>query len=97
MLKQCNFLLVLSTAMILSAAPLYSQSASLIAAGKKEGKAVVYGSSGIGHRGCGFRRVQEKNRHRRGILARVGNQGHGPGAERIPRRQTALRYHPDQR
>ena len=28
----------------MSAAPLYSQSASLIAAGKKEGKAVVYGS-----------------------------------------------------
>jgi iron(III) transport system substrate-binding protein len=44
MLKQCNFFLALCAATILGAAPLYSQSASLIAAGKKEGKAVVYGS-----------------------------------------------------
>ena len=29
---------------LLSAAPVYSQSANLIEAGKKEGKAVVYGS-----------------------------------------------------
>jgi len=44
MLKQTYFLSALFAAMILSAGPLYSQSASLIAAGKKEGKAVVYGS-----------------------------------------------------
>jgi len=44
MLKQFSFFLALCAAIILSAAPLYSQSASLIAAGKKEGKAVVYGS-----------------------------------------------------
>src|SRR5438067_3067730 len=44
MLKQTYFLSALFAAMILSAGPLYSQSANLIAAGKKEGKAVVYGS-----------------------------------------------------
>ena len=44
MLRQCNFFLALCGATILSAAPLYSQSSSLIAAGKKEGKTVVYGS-----------------------------------------------------
>ena len=44
MLKQCNFFLALCAATILSAAPLYSQSSSPIAAGKKEGKAIVYGS-----------------------------------------------------
>src|SRR5438552_9677932 len=44
MLKQTYFLSALFAAMTLSAGPLYSQSASLIAAGKKEGKAVVYGS-----------------------------------------------------
>ena len=44
MLRQCNFFLALCGATILSAAPLYSQSSSPIAAGKKEGKAVVYGS-----------------------------------------------------
>ena len=44
MLKQCYFFLVLCAATILSAAPLYSQTSSPIAAGKKEGKTVVYGS-----------------------------------------------------
>ena len=44
MLRQCNVFLALCGATILSAAPLYSQSSSLIAAGKKEGKTVVYGS-----------------------------------------------------
>ena len=44
MLKQCNFFLALCAVTILSAAPLYSQSSSPIAAGKKEGKAIVYGS-----------------------------------------------------
>ena len=44
MLKQCNFFLALCAATILTAAPLYSQSSSPIAAGKKEGKAIVYGS-----------------------------------------------------
>jgi len=44
MLQKLSLALVLLAAISLSAAPLYSQSASLIAAGKKEGKAVVYGS-----------------------------------------------------
>jgi iron(III) transport system substrate-binding protein len=44
MLKKIYLLFALAAATMLSAAPLYSQSASLIAAGKKEGKAVVYGS-----------------------------------------------------
>src|SRR5438309_7516522 len=44
MLKQTYFLSALFAAMILSAGPLYSQSASLIATGKKEGKALAYGS-----------------------------------------------------
>ena len=44
MLKKFCVLFLLVAGTMLSAAPLYSQSASLIAAGKKEGKAVVYGS-----------------------------------------------------
>src|SRR2546422_4729129 len=44
MLKRIYFLFALVAAMMTSAAPAYSQSANLIAAGKKEGKAVVYGS-----------------------------------------------------
>jgi iron(III) transport system substrate-binding protein len=44
MLKQCYFFLALCAATIFNAAPLYSQSSSPIAAGKKEGKTVVYGS-----------------------------------------------------
>ena len=38
------FCIVIFIAVIFTAAPVFSQSASLIAAGKKEGKAVVYGS-----------------------------------------------------
>ena len=44
MMRGTNFLIVISIAAIFAAAPVYSQTASLIAAGKKEGKAVVYGS-----------------------------------------------------
>ena len=44
MVRRINFLIVISIAVIFTAAPVFSQSASLIAAGKKEGKAVVYGS-----------------------------------------------------
>ena len=44
MLNRVYVPLVFLIAIFLSAAPLYSQSASLVAAGKKEGKAVVYGS-----------------------------------------------------
>ena len=44
MVRRTNFLIVISIAVIFTAAPVFSQSASLIAAGKKEGKAVVYGS-----------------------------------------------------
>jgi len=44
MVRRTNFLIVISIAAIFAAAPVYSQSASLIAAGKKEGKTVVYGS-----------------------------------------------------
>jgi iron(III) transport system substrate-binding protein len=44
MVRRTNFLIVVSIAVILTAAPVFSQSASLIAAGKKEGKTVVYGS-----------------------------------------------------
>jgi iron(III) transport system substrate-binding protein len=44
MLKQIYYLILLLAGTMLSAAPLHSQSATLIAAGKKEGKAVVYGS-----------------------------------------------------
>ena len=43
-MPRTNFLIVVSIAVIFTAAPVFSQSASLIAAGKKEGKAVVYGS-----------------------------------------------------
>jgi iron(III) transport system substrate-binding protein len=44
MQKKVNFVIALVVAMIIGAAPVYSQSANLVAAGKKEGKAVVYGS-----------------------------------------------------
>ena len=44
MLKKINFLITFFAGMILSTAPVYSQSAGLVEAGKKEGKAVVYGS-----------------------------------------------------
>ena len=44
MVRRTNFLIVISIAAIFAAAPVYSQTASLIAAGKKEGKTVVYGS-----------------------------------------------------
>ena len=43
-MPRTNFLIVISIAAIFAAAPVYSQTASLIAAGKKEGKTVVYGS-----------------------------------------------------
>src|ERR1044071_1197592 len=44
MFKRSSLTLLVVAAVFLSAAPLYSQSANLIAAGKKEGKVVVYGS-----------------------------------------------------
>jgi iron(III) transport system substrate-binding protein len=44
MLNKIRLAFALFTAAVFSAGPLYGQSASLIAAGKKEGKAVVYGS-----------------------------------------------------
>jgi iron(III) transport system substrate-binding protein len=44
MQKKITILVAVISAMIFGAAPLYSQSADLVAAGKKEGKAVVYGS-----------------------------------------------------
>src|SRR6185503_11070568 len=44
MVRRTNFLIVISIAAIFAAAPVFSQSTSLIAAGKKEGKTVVYGS-----------------------------------------------------
>ena len=44
MREKIYFLWVLFAAIFLNAGPLYSQSASLIADGKKEGKVVVYGS-----------------------------------------------------
>src|SRR5437016_8266617 len=44
MFNRAYFVFALFVATIFCAAPLYSQSANLIAAGKKEGKAVVYGS-----------------------------------------------------
>jgi iron(III) transport system substrate-binding protein len=44
MLKSIGCSILISLAVIFAAAPAFSQSASLIAAGKKEGKAVVYGS-----------------------------------------------------
>ncbi|HET9916066.1 MAG TPA: hypothetical protein VFQ89_03085, partial [Candidatus Binatia bacterium] len=42
--QSINSLIVLLAIMILGAAPVFGQSASLVEAGKKEGKAVVYGS-----------------------------------------------------
>src|SRR5581483_11266691 len=45
---------------------------------------------GVGHRGLGLRRVQEKNRHRGRILARAGDQGDGPGVERASRGKTLV-------
>jgi iron(III) transport system substrate-binding protein len=44
MQKQVNCLIAAAVAMIIGAGPVYSQSANLVTAGKKEGKAVVYGS-----------------------------------------------------
>ena len=44
MLKKAQFLAVFVASLLLTTAPIYSQDAKLIAAGKKEGKAVVYGS-----------------------------------------------------
>ena len=44
MFKQFVFFLVVLAGATVSVAPVFSQSASLIEAGKKEGKAVVYGS-----------------------------------------------------
>lgn len=42
--KNINLLALLMASLLLSAAPVFSQDAKLIAAGKKEGKAVIYGS-----------------------------------------------------
>jgi iron(III) transport system substrate-binding protein len=44
MLERIYFLFALVAGLMASVAPAYSQSANLVAAGKKEGKAVVYGS-----------------------------------------------------
>jgi len=44
MIKKMNFLSLFVASLLLTASPLYSQYAKFIAAGKKEGKAVVYGS-----------------------------------------------------
>lgn len=44
MFNRSSFALLVVAAVFLNAAPLYSQNANLIAAGKKEGKVVVYGS-----------------------------------------------------
>ena len=44
MFKRLSLVMVFVSALIFTAATAYSQSANLIAAGKKEGKAVVYGS-----------------------------------------------------
>jgi iron(III) transport system substrate-binding protein len=42
--KNVNILALLMAGLLLSAAPVFSQDAKLVAAGKKEGKAVIYGS-----------------------------------------------------
>jgi hypothetical protein len=44
MLRKIYHIFALVAGLMVSAIPVYSQSANLIAAGKKEGKAVVYGS-----------------------------------------------------
>ena len=44
MFKQFVFFFVVLAGATISVAPVFSQSATLIEAGKKEGKAVVYGS-----------------------------------------------------
>jgi len=44
MIEKINFLSLFVASLLLTASPLYSQDAKLIAAGKKEGKAVIYGS-----------------------------------------------------
>ena len=44
MVRRINFVIVISIALMITAATAYSQSANLIAAGQKEGKIVVYGS-----------------------------------------------------
>jgi len=44
MLKKITAVMLIFSAIILAAAPVYSQSATVIAAGKKEGKVIVYGS-----------------------------------------------------
>src|SRR5215813_4568261 len=58
--------------------------------GKKRRKSSYLRFTGIRFGGNSFQCVQEENRHRRGLLARVGDQSHGPCIERISCRETAL-------
>jgi iron(III) transport system substrate-binding protein len=60
MLKKISFLLALFVSGMFTTAPVYSQSASLIDAGKKEGKAVVYGSLESDTAGAVFKVFKQK-------------------------------------
>jgi iron(III) transport system substrate-binding protein len=60
MLKKISFLSALLTTAMLMTASVYSQSASLIDAGKKEGKAVIYGSLESDTAGAVFKVFKQK-------------------------------------
>jgi iron(III) transport system substrate-binding protein len=60
MLKQITFLLVFLTSAMLMTGSVYSQNASLIDAGKKEGKAVIYGSLESDTAGAVFKIFRQK-------------------------------------
>jgi len=60
MLSKAQFALALFAAAMFSAAPLYSQSPSLIAAAKKDGKVVVYGSLESDVADAAFKGVKNK-------------------------------------
>jgi len=60
MFKRISRVMVSLSAVILTAATAYSQSANLIAAGKKEGKAVVYGSLESDSADTAFGRFKKK-------------------------------------
>jgi iron(III) transport system substrate-binding protein len=60
MLKKITFLFAFVTSAMLTAASVYSQSATLIDAGKKEGKAVIYGSLESDTAGAVFKLFKQK-------------------------------------
>ena len=90
MFKKITLGFVFLAAALLSTVPVHSQSANLIEAGKKEGKAVVYGSLESDSAETVFNVFKKKTGIEVDYLARVGDQSHGPRIERISCGKTAL-------